>query len=337
MTQMCRVLYLYAFGFPVAWERSIIPKKHCDLRSQKKAHVKVKGEQPSIKLTELSGAFLVLGVGLSFAFLVFLIEKIVAVWKENTTTEIELITIDPKAKEGEEVVETALNKAENGIIELVIAPQDTANKQDEITEPTAPATNEEIIETAIATTESKDKIDSTTTKKDSTIEPTAVDATSSNKNKIIVKAIIEAVDVTSEKKINVPIPATKTTSEEKVIEATAKTVKATPKPFVSNKIKIDDGIIELAEVPTAENGQTKPVVVKPEESEDEDLDAIIHEILAEVPTAENGPDAAKPEEPKDEEIEAIIHEILHNDKIIELAEVPTDENGPDAAPDFLKA
>ena len=60
--------------------------------------------------------------------------------------------------------------------------------------------------------------------------------------------------MTSEKKINVPIPATKTTSEEKVIEATAKTVKATPKPFVSNKIKIDDGIIELAEVPTDENG-----------------------------------------------------------------------------------
>ena len=93
MTQMCRVLYLYAFGFPVAWERSIIPKKHCDVRSQKKAHVKVKGEQPSIKLTELSGAFLVLGVGLSFAFLVFLIEKIVAVWKETTDTIVRPVAV----------------------------------------------------------------------------------------------------------------------------------------------------------------------------------------------------------------------------------------------------
>ena len=201
MTQMCRVLYLYAFGFPVAWERSIIPKKHCDLRSQKKAnsHVKVKGEQPSIKLTELSGAFLVLGVGLSFAFLVFLIEKIVAVWKENTTTEIELITIEPRAKEGEEVVETALNKAENGIIELVIAPQDTANKQDEITEPSAPSTNEEIIETAIATTAknvtTETVIDAPNAKEiiQSVIMEAAIEATVENKK-------VETIAVTTEDK-----------------------------------------------------------------------------------------------------------------------------------------
>ena len=101
-----RVLYLYAFGFPNAWQRSIVPTKHCDLRNQQRRNPfkHAKGQQHSIKLKELTGPFLILGIGLSLGLLVFLLEKIVSVWKENMQIShvippSKIIIVVPKANE----------------------------------------------------------------------------------------------------------------------------------------------------------------------------------------------------------------------------------------------
>ena len=81
-----RVLYLYAFGFPNAWQKSIISIKHCDLRNKKKIDPfsqTYSGQQRSIKLKDLASSFLILAIGLSFGFFIFLLEKIVSVWNDN--------------------------------------------------------------------------------------------------------------------------------------------------------------------------------------------------------------------------------------------------------------
>ena len=87
--------FLYAFGFPKAWHRRIMPKEYCNLRNAKTPNpfFKTKGEQHRpLTLKDLTGAFLILGIGLSFGFLVFLLEKIVSIWKDNT----QMISVEPE-------------------------------------------------------------------------------------------------------------------------------------------------------------------------------------------------------------------------------------------------
>ena len=75
---LIRILELRQFGLIQHWEKQFLPQPNeCATKYLEKP------EKPRISLKNLSGAFLLLLVGISVAILVFIIEKIVYYHKKN--------------------------------------------------------------------------------------------------------------------------------------------------------------------------------------------------------------------------------------------------------------